>query len=134
MTNAIGIALSGLQSAGVKLNASASNIANLATEGSLSGEGQAPYSALTTVSTAQGGETGGVSTRIVSKEPGFVPAFSPGSPFADENGLIGVPNVDFAEDIVKMKLAEIEYKANIGTFKAAREMNDELLGLFDETV
>lgn len=134
MTNAIGIALSGLQSAGAKVSASASNIANVLSEGSLSGEGQAPYSALTTVSTAQGGETGGVTTRIVPKEPGFVPAFSPDSPFADENGLVGVPNVNLAEDIVKMKLAEIEYKANIGTIKTAEEMNDELLSLFDEKV
>lgn len=134
MTNAISIALSGLQSASTRLNASANNIANSLTVGSLSGEGQAPYSAQTTVTKAQGGVTGGVSTRIVNKEPGFVPAYSPGSPFADENGHVGVPNVDYAEDIVHMKLAELSYKANIGVIKTASEMQEELLSIVDKRV
>lgn len=134
MINAIGIALSGLQSASTKISASASNIANALNEGNLNGEGQAPYTALTTVTKSQGSETGGVSTQIVAKTPGFVPAYSPGSPLADENGNVGVPNVEYSEEFVNMKLAELSYKANIATIKTSKEMTEELLSLFDKKV
>ncbi|MCB1783688.1 MAG: flagellar biosynthesis protein FlgC [Alphaproteobacteria bacterium] len=116
------------------MTASASNIANALTAGSLTDENNAPYTALTTVSKAQGSETGGVQTQIVAKNPGYVTAYAPGSPFADENGLVGAPNVDFAEEIVKLKLAEISYKANIGTIKTAAELEDDLLSILDKKV
>lgn len=130
MINTISIALSGLNAATQKLNASASNIANVSTAGSLEPGGQAPYSALQTVQTAQ--ENGGVRANIIPKDPGFVPVFSPDSPFADETGVIGAPNVSLAEEAVNLNLAETTYKANIATLKTAEEMSDELLRLFDE--
>ena len=134
MTNAIGIALSGLHSASTKLNASANNIANTLSVGSLDGSEQAPYTAQTTVSYAQDSKTGGVLTKIVPKDPGFIAAYAPNSPLADENGVVGVPNADYAEDIVHMKFAELSYKANIGVIKTASEMSKELLSLFDKKV
>lgn len=133
MTNAIGIALSGLNSASTRLNASAANIANAFTSGSLEEGGQAPYTPRDTVSSAQG-ETGGVQTQIISRDPAFSPAYSPESPFANEEGYIGVPNVDLATEIVNMKLAEISYKANIGSIKVADEMLDALMTAFDKRV
>lgn len=81
MINAISIALSGLNAATTKLNTSASNIANLQSEGS------------------------------------------------DD-----VSETNLTEDLVNMKIAKTEYKANIATLKTAEEMSDELLRLFDEKV
>ncbi len=132
MTNAITTALSGLHSASLRLNASASNIANFSTTGSLSDADNPPYSAVTLQSKADG--LGGVQSQIVEKNPGFVPAYDPNSPFADENGLIGTPNVNLAEDIVQMKLAELSYKANIKTIRVADDMFDALLDSFDKKV
>ena len=129
MINAIGIALTGLNSASLRLNASASNIANLSTVGSLTDPDSAPYTPVTTQSTALG-EIGGVKTQIVPKDPAFVPAFDPDSPFADENGVIGVPNISLEEEIVNLKLAEITYKANLKTIDAAGNLLDELLESF----
>lgn len=134
MTNAIGIALSGLNSASLRLNASASNVANISTSGSLEEGGQPPYTPLTVQSKAQGTETGGVISQIVPRHNPFTPAYDPDSPFANAEGLIGVPNVDLAEEAVNMKLAEISYKANINTIKVQKEMFDELLSTFDEKV
>ncbi len=129
MIGSISIALSGLNAASQRLSASASNIANLQTVGSLSG-GREPYTPLTTQQTAQ--EGGGVRSEVVPRNQPFVPAFDPDSPFADENGMIGVPNINLAEEAVNVQLAETTYKANIATLKTAEELNDELLKLFDK--
>ena len=129
MISAISIALSGLQAATTRLSASASNIANLQTVGSLDG-GQAPYTPLETQQTAQG--NGGVAAQNVGRQNPFVPAFDPNSPFADENGVIGVPNINLAEEAVNVGLAELAYKANIQVIKAAEEISDELLRTFDD--
>ncbi len=131
MTNAIGIALTGLNSASLRLNASASNIANLNTVGSLTDENNAPYTPITTQSKSLGSVTGGVQTDIIPQNPAFVPAYDADSPFADENGFIGVPNINLGEEIVNIKLAEISYKANLKTIDVAGELFDELLDSFD---
>lgn len=130
MVGTIQIGLSGLQSSIQKLNVTASNIANVTTAGSLEDGQQPPYSALTT--TSESLRNGGVRTDIVPRNPGFVPAFSPDSPFANEDGIIGVPNVNLAEEAVNLLLAETTYKANIATIKTAEDMSDELLSIFDD--
>lgn len=136
MIGAINIALTGLESATRKLSASASNIANIQTTGSLEPDGKAPFNALTTTSEALSidGSGAGVQTSIVPSDRPFVPAFDPDSPFANSDGLIGVPNVNLAEEAVNINLAEIQFKANLTTIKTAQELQDELLGIFDKKV
>ena len=136
MINTISIALTGLDSASKKLNASASNIANLQTVGSLEPGAQAPYTPLTTQQTAitdGNGNGQGVRTDYAPRKNPFVPTYSPDSPFANADGIIGAPNVDLAEEAVNTILAKIQYKANIATLKAASELSDELLKVIDET-
>lgn len=136
MIGAINIALTGLESASRKLNASASNIANIQTVGSLEEGEQQPFNALTTSSEALtiDGLGAGVKTFVVPSDRPFVPAFDPDSPFANEEGLIGVPNVNLSEEAVNINLAEIQFKANIATIKTAIELEDELLRIFDKRV
>lgn len=135
MINAISTAISGLAVSAKRIEASASNIANFATTGSLEEGEKPPYTAQevrqTTV-TGDNGEPLGVSAVSVPKDPAFVPAFDPGSPFANGEGLVGVPNVNLAEEAVNMKMAELAYKANISVIKTAEEMQDALLETFDE--
>ena len=132
MINAIGIALSGLLGASRKVEAVASNVANLNNAGSLEPGGPAPYESVTTASAAQ--EAGGVKTDIIPKDPAFVPAYDPDSPFANGDGLIGVPNTDLAEESVNLTLAKAAYRANLAVIKTADEMQDELLKSFDREV
>lgn len=132
MINAITTALSGLVASAKRVEASASNIANVQTSGSLEEGGKAPYSALTTVQSAQQG--GGVRADIVQKDPAFVPAYSPDSPFADGEGYIGVPNVDLAEEAVNLKVAELTYKANLKTIETAADLQKDLLDAVDRKV
>ena len=133
MFNTVSIALSGLTASSLKASTAASNIANISTSGALSSEdGQAPYEARFTSQTSL--ESGGVSADVAIRNPAFVPAFDPGSPFANSDGLIGAPNVDLAEEIVNLKLAETTYKANVKTLQVASELSDELLNIFDDRV
>ncbi len=137
MINAINIALSGLNAAKQRLNVTASNIANLQTVGSLDPGGQAPYTPLTTQQTAltdQDGNGTGVRSEVIPRSQPFVPAYDPDSPFANEQGVIGVPNIDLAEEAVNLNLSEITFKANIATLKASEELSEELLRLFDKKV
>ncbi len=134
MINTIQIALSGLFASQKRLEGSASNIANLNTAGSLTDPDNAPYSAVTTVQQAQTDADGngtGVRAQTIPQNTPFVPAYDPDSPFADENGVIGVPNVNLAEEAVNITLAETAFSANLKIIEIASELSDELLSAFD---
>lgn len=133
MIGAISTALTGLLAATQRVGASASNIANLGSAGSLDPQSaNQPYQAVTTVQTANAG--GGVTSNVVPKKPGIVNAYAPDSPFANADGLVGTPDVDLAEEAVNMKLAEISYKANISVIKTTEDMTEELLNTVDKKV
>ena len=138
MINAIQIALSGLSAASRRVEASASNIANLSTSGALNpADGPPPYQALTTEQSAltgPNGETSGVRSDIVSTNRPFIPAYDPDSPFADSKGLIGTPDVNLAEEAVNLQLASTTYKANLKTIEAVGQMENALLNIFDRKV
>ena len=137
MINSISIALTGLAAASKKINASASNIANLQTTGSLKEGEQAPYTPITVQSKANvdtQGNAQGVQTKFVPKQNPFVPVFDPDSPFADENGIIGIPNVNLAQEAININIAKIQFKANIATLLAAQKLSDELLSIFDKKI
>ncbi len=116
-----------------KVEVSAENIANLSSTGALDpADGPAPYETQVTVQTSD--PVGGVQAEAIPKDPGFVTAYDANSPFANEEGLIGVPNTNLAEEAVNLKTAELAYKANLKTLEAAEEINDELFSLFDQKV
>ena len=72
MINAIGIALSGLNSAAQRVSVGASNIANVLTSGSLENGEQAPYTPLDVQTKASA--DGGVQTTITPRDPAFIPS------------------------------------------------------------
>lgn len=134
MIGAIQTALSGLVAATKKVEAGASNIANLQTTGSLDDPGNAPYTPLTTAQktlSAADGSGLGVQSEFIAKRDPFTPAYDPDSPFANEDGLIGVPNVNLAEEAINLNMAATAYKANLAVIKTTTEMQDELLRTFD---
>ena len=130
MINAIGIALSGLSAASQKVGAAASNIANLETVGSLDDPAHPPYTPVTIQQVTGAGGT--VNTVVVPKNPPFVPAFGPDSPFANAQGQVGVPNIDLGEEAVNLIIAKTAYKADLAVIRAAKNMEDDLLRTFDD--
>jgi flagellar basal-body rod protein FlgC len=126
MINAIGIALSGLQAASRKVEASASNIANMQT---------ADYEPLTTQQTAQTDNSGngqGVKSDFVPKTQPFTPSYDPDSPFANNEGYVNTPNVDLAEEAVNMTIASTAYKASVSVIETVQDMTKEMLQAFDK--
>jgi flagellar basal-body rod protein FlgC len=129
MENTIGIAISGLKSASLRLQASASNISHMRSSGSLTDPDHPSYEAQTTQSTAL---SGGVLTKIVTKEPATTIAFDPNAVYADENGYVSAPYVSMEEELLTMKMAEQAYKMNAQSIKTAGEMFDTLIEAMED--
>ena len=130
MLGSIGVALTGLDAASKKLYASASNISNSDTVGSLDGTGREAYTPIDTQYSAGG--QGGVRTEFVNRNPAFVPSFAPGSPFANEDGLVAAPNVNLDEELINSATAAHAYKANAFVIGKSQELADTLLDAFDK--
>lgn len=133
MLDAIKSSLSGLQAASKQVNASASNIAGASVVGAVDpADGPSAYQPVDVVQTTNG--TGGVSATTVNRDPASFTAFDPDSSFANAQGEVSVPNVDYTTEIVNLKLAEIAYKANLAVLRTTRELSQELLSRFDRKV
>lgn len=133
MVNTINIAITGLNAATRKMEAAASNIANVSTSGAVDGNENPPYDPLTTIQTADKNGAG-VKSRLMASGRPYVPQFDPDSPFADENGIIGLPAVNLAEEAVNLKVAQHSYKASIQVIKTAEDMQDSFWNIFDKEV
>jgi len=131
MLASISIGVSGLDAATRRLGAAASNLANAQSSGSLPGQpGPAPYAPVQIVQAASGvaGESGTIAC-AVPMVPAYVPAFDPQSPDANAEGLVAMPNVDPAQQIVQMATARLSFAANLKTVQTAMAMTDQLLAL-----
>lgn len=133
MVDAISVALSGLKANTTKVGVHANNIANAGNIGARRPEGgPAPYTPQDVVMIADA--LGGVQTRVTDRDPAFVLAPDPGSAYADDNGVVAVPNVDMATEIVGMNIAKNSYAANAAVIKVASAMQDEVMRLVDKRV
>lgn len=135
MTSSLSIALSGLGANLKRLGAAASNIANFQSSGSPEPGGKRPYEARTVVQTAQttgDGQGAGVSADIVPKKEPFMPAYDPGSRDANAQGMVAMPNVDLAEEIVGLKMAALTYRANVKVLETSARLSEEVGRLLDE--
>lgn len=66
-------------------------------------------------------------TELQAYEPAYYAASDPFSPYANADGLVATPNVDLANELVQIKMAEVAYKANASIIKTSKEMDDYLL-------
>lgn len=131
----VGTATSGLQASLARLDASASNVANIRSEGSLaasraeaSGEasgGPAAYQPLR-VRQSEAAE-GGVSFTYEPVRPSWQAAHDPASSFADDEGMIAVPNVDLAGEAVEQLVAKSDALANIAALRTAADVQGTLI-------
>ncbi len=123
MTSAISNALSGIRAGAARLEAGASNVANLRSTGPLdpaAGEGRRAYLPVDVVQT--GRPEGGVVATYRPREPAAVAEFAPDSPDADARGLVAAPNVDLATEAVGVAEAALVMRANIAVLRAADRM------------
>jgi flagellar basal-body rod protein FlgC len=133
MINAMSISISGLTASAARLSASASNVANARTTGALPGNAApgapAPYAPVDVVQTSLGesGGVAGVAATYVPRTPAYVAAYDPGEPFADARGMVGVPNVDLAQEALSQIAAAMSFRANLAALKLEVKTAKELI-------
>lgn len=129
MSTAIGSALSGLSAASKRVEVSASNISNQSsTSTQVNGvTTNQPYMPKDVVQISLG--AGGVRAEVRDANNPVVKYHDPDSTQADEYGFVEYPNVDTAEELVKMQIASYDYKANLKAIRVADRMEQSLLDM-----
>ena len=76
------------------------------------------------------GAGGGVHVGPVTKDktPGAT-FYSPAHPHADKNGMVAMPNVNLAFEMVDLMSASHSYEANLAVIRNARQMASQALGI-----
>lgn len=131
MVDAVSIALSGLRAQSTRIAASANNVANALTAGSIptaaapDSNVYRPLSVSFTALTANS-QPAGVQAHVTQSES-YTVAYSPDSVYADAEGFIAVPDVDLVQESVTILQAKHAYLANLATIKTEKELLGELL-------
>lgn len=130
MAASIGIALSGLTAQTRRLDASASNVANVRSTGAVPTSGgtaeskRAPYQPLAVAQTDANPGTRATFTPIT---PAYLQDYAPDDGAANGEGMVAAPNVDLATERVNQMAASRAYGANIAVVRTQDEMLTSLL-------
>ena len=126
--NVFNISGTGMSAQSVRLNTTASNIANANTVSSSVDKTyrarQPVFAAeLTQASKEQRGEAVGVSVKaIVESDKPLKVEYNPNHPMADKDGYIYKPNVNVMEEMANMISASRTYQTNVQVADAAKQM------------
>jgi len=112
------IASTGMSAESVRLNTTASNIANANSVSSSTGETYRARHAVfaTELDRAAGSLAKGAGVKVlgvVESDRPLQVEYSPGNPMADENGYIYKPNVNIVEEMADMMSASKAYETNV---------------------
>jgi flagellar basal-body rod protein FlgC len=120
------IAGTGMSAQSVRLNTTASNLANA---DSVSGDPNQVYKARHPLFEAiragigSNSASAGVNVRGIYEDPSAPKArYEPGNPLADANGYVYAPNVNTVEEMVNMISASRSYQNNVEVMNTAKEM------------
>lgn len=122
MIDALSTALSGIRAGAARLEAGASNVANVRSTGRLEPAPDGTGRAYMPVDVVQTAVPGGVATAYRPRSPATVAEYAPDSPDADPRGLVAAPNVDLAAEAVGLVEASLAMRANIAVARVADRM------------
>jgi flagellar basal-body rod protein FlgC len=128
----LSIASSGLAAASLRLQVSASNVANALSDGPLpdapnAGNFPPAYVPQRVDQVAVAG--GGTAATATPVSPSYVSQYDPSAPYADQNGQVAAPNVDLANEAVQQITARIEFQANAKVIQVESEIMKTLLDI-----
>lgn len=143
LSNVFDIAGSGMNAQSIRLNTTASNLANVDSASSSIDETyrarkpwfqvmQKEHLEVNERNKFQTVEQIGVGVRvadIVEKDTPLKPRFQPGHPMANEDGYVYYPNVNVIEEMADMMSASRSYQMNVEVMKSAKEMLQRTLSL-----
>jgi len=117
------VAGSAMSAQAQRLNVTASNLANVDSATSASGEA---YRAKQVVFEAQPGvdhtATAVKVQRVIEDPSPLKMVYDPKHPLADEKGYVQMPNVNVVDEMVNMLSASRSYQTNVETMNAAKTM------------
>jgi flagellar basal-body rod protein FlgC len=130
LSNVFQVSSSAMSAQAMRLNAVASNLANVDSVTSSNGQ---PYRAKQVVFSAtpmgdQGDASQGVAVLgVVESAAPLRKNYDPSSPFADTDGYVSMSNVDPVEEMVNMISASRSYQTNVEVMNAAKQMMTKTL-------
>ena len=120
------IAGSGMSAQSVRLNATASNLANA---DSVSGDPTKVYRArhplFSAIKAGMGPDQSAAAVKVLGITENQAPAtvrYEPGNPLADAQGNVYAPNVNVVEEMVDMISASRAYQNNVEVMNTSKEM------------
>ncbi|MEQ1779797.1 MAG: flagellar basal body rod C-terminal domain-containing protein [Hyphomonadaceae bacterium] len=120
------IALSGLDAAMLRVQASVSNIANMRSNGAVGGtNGPAPYAPLE-VREAPVGDSG-VLANLAPSSRAAVLSYDPHASYANADGYVASPNVDLVSDVLQLATASYSFAANLAVIHTADDVKKSAL-------
>ena len=127
MMSALNIASMGLGAADLRMQASASNIANMQSAGSTGPSGPQAYAPVRVDQSSLPG--GGVEAKTSSITPASVRQYQPDSQLADAQGFVSMPNVDMIAEVTNMVSAKNGFAASLQVMQASSDMIKKLYEL-----
>jgi len=119
------IAQSGLAAATLRLNVSASNLANLDDASPVGSAGA--YDATQVEASAAPG--GGVMAQAVTVKPAQLLAYEPASPFANPQGMVDTPDIDPIAEVTNQLTAGIAFAYSLAALKVADQEQQQTLDM-----
>lgn len=132
MFSAYDISTSGLVAQRARLDAIASNLANLSTTRNERGEAEAYRAKYVTFATDSTKTTaaGGIGVQVASLEQSSDPPqmkYNPGHPDANAQGYVEMPAIDMTTEFVDALEATRAYEANIGVMEVTKDLGRQTL-------
>ena len=131
--NVLDIAGSGMSAQALRLNTTASNLANAESVSSSTGETyrarQPVFAAMMKALGETPAGTGVQVKGIVESQAPLRQQYEPGHPMADEQGYIYLPNVNMVEEMANMISASRSYQSNAEVAKTSKQLLMRTLSL-----
>ena len=130
--SAIDISTSGLVACRTRLDAIASNLANMSTIRNEDGENKPYKPRFTIVAPDEDMSTkhGAVGVKVLSvekedREP--LMKYEPHNPLANDRGMVAYPNIDMTREFTNALVATRAYEANVGVMEVTKNLGQQTL-------
>jgi flagellar basal-body rod protein FlgC len=129
LSTSMNTVLSGMKAAETRLAASAANVANVSSTGTVP-DASGATTAYTPVGVHQSASASGtVITSLYDVSPAQSLQYEPSSPDANADGMVAAPNVDLSTEMVNQMTAKIAFEAAAKTMKVLNGMQSSVIDM-----
>ena len=130
MTSPVNILLSGLNAAALRTSVGANNIANARSTAEIQ-NGKAVNKVFVPQDVIQiSQENGGTSATAVNSTRPPISVYDPNGITADKNGVVQLPDIDLAQELVNVQQAASDYKSTLKALEIYQNTQKSLLDVF----